>query len=317
MAKFEIGNDVIDFAEFMLPPEERARIITPMTAKESVIELSVGRRSYEGLRLPFRKASNLVRFQPGKVSLWTGKTHHGKTQLLKQLMLYAVSVGERPAIASMEETPDEVLLDLCRMGTLQDQPDAEWIDVFLAWLDKKLWIYDQQNLVKPEQIIGVMNYLAKHHHITQFVLDSWMRMDMDGDDFDWHRKFINLLGAHAKVGGVHVHIVVHMTKGDGKEGPQSFETVRGSGDIINQVDKIFNVWRNKKPRHERHGGIDGGEPDGLLICEKQRGRPNWIGTMPIWMHRSSGQFLAERTDLPSAYLPGVHAGDSATAELAL
>ena len=306
MARFEVQNDEIDFARYLLPPEEKSRIVRPSSMNEAINELSTGKAAFEGLRLPWAKTNHLVRFPPGKVSLWTGKSHHGKTQLLKQLMLYAVKCDQKVAIASMEETPGEVLRDMCSMATLQERPNPEWVDVFTAWADEKIYIYDQQNLVHPDRILGVMNYCARELGVTQFVIDSWMRMDIDGDDFDWHRQFINILQMHARNAAVHAHLVVHMTKGDGKEGPQSFETVRGSGDILNQVDKIFNVWRNKKPRHQRTGGVGGNEPDGLLIVEKQRGRPNWIGPISIWMDRSSGQFVAEREHMPMGIIPGIN-----------
>lgn len=293
MARFEVDNDHIDWARYTMDPAEQARIVSPLKLREAINNLSTGKGATEGLRLPFPSAHHDVRFQPGKVSVWTGKSHDGKTTILKQLMLHNAFSGGVSAIASMEETPEEVLLDMCRMASHEECPDPDWVDVFCAWAEGKIHVYDQRNLVDPKRLLGVMNYCATELKATQFVIDSWMRMDIDDKDFNWHKQFINLLGMHATNVGIHAHLVVHLTKGDSKtrgDGPRDYEDMRGSGDVLNQADKIFNVWRNRKSPIDRPGGVGGNTPDGLLICEKQRGRPNWIGKINLWMDRKSGQF---------------------------
>lgn len=308
MARFEVTNDSIDWARYTLPPDEHARIITPLSLRERINYLSTGKGATEGLHLPFPTATAKVRFQPGKVSVWTGKSHDGKTTALKQLMLHNALTGGVSAIASMEETPEEVLLDICRMACHEECPDPDWVDLFCAWAEGKIVVYDQKNLVDPQRLLGVMNYCAVELKANQFMIDSWMRLDIDDKDFNWHKQFINLLGMHATNVKCHAHLVVHLTKGDAKtrnDGPRDYEDMRGSGDVLNQADKIFNIWRDRRPLHKRPGGAGGDAPDGLLLCEKQRGRPNWIGQIPIWIDRKSGQYTDRKGDTPPLAFPGL------------
>lgn len=296
---FEITDDQIDFNLYMTPPEELARIIEPMSLLTEVNEIASGRRDFGGLQLPWAKTKNQVRFHEGKIVVWTGITHHGKTQIVKQLMNYAIYGGHRVAFASLEELPADTIYDMACQALHSREPTPDWTEVYLSWVNDKLWVYDQQNMVSPERMIGVMNYCAKVKGVRHFVIDSLMRLDMDSDDYDRQRRFFNLLGAHAKANPVCVHIVCHARKQGGEERPLSIFDIRGSGDIINQADVIMNVWRNKRPRHER--AKDDEPADALLITEKQRGRPRWIGLTKLWMDEGSGQFMAAADHQPMEF----------------
>lgn len=296
-----ISDSNIDFKAYMLPPDEHARIVSPLSLVSRIEKYASGDWRTQGLGLPWEKAEAKVRFKAGKTSVWTGWTHHGKTILLKHLMNHAIQMGEKVAIASMEELPEETFFDMLCQATHTDTPHLDYIDVYANFVNKKLWFYDQQSMVDPMRMIAVMNYCAREKGITHFVIDSLMRLDMASDDYDWQRKFFNLLGTHAKAAGVHVHIVCHARKGSDESKPLSIMDIRGSGDIINQADNIFNVWRNKIPRSERRDfDADG---DALLIVEKQRGKPNWLGRFRLWMDPQSGQFLANKQDEPTSFLP--------------
>lgn len=296
-----IADSQIDFKAYMLPPDEHARIVSPLSLVNRIEKYASGEWKTQGLSLPWGKAETKVRFRPGKTSVWTGYTHHGKTLLLKHLMNHAIKMGEKVCIASMEELPEETFFDMLCQAVHSQEPHTDWIDVYANHVNNKLWFYDQQSMVDPMRMIAVMNYCAREKGVTHFVIDSLMRLDMASDDYDWQRKFFNLLGAHAKATGVHVHIVCHARKGSDENKPLSIMDIRGSGDIINQADNIFNVWRNKVPRSERKDFDANG--DAVLIVEKQRGKPNWLGRFRLWMDEASGQFLAEKDDEPVGFLP--------------
>ena len=70
-----------------------------------------------------------VRLRRGKVSVWAGITHHGKTQMLKQVCLSLVAAGERVCIASLEELPEETFADMARqaLGYRQAQQTEDFI----------------------------------------------------------------------------------------------------------------------------------------------------------------------------------------------
>lgn len=294
-----VSDDQIDFGLYMTPDEEWSRIVGPQSLYDKALDLSTGKTSMEGLHLPWKKAHDKVLLRRGKVTIVTGITHHGKTNLLKQLMLHAIKQGEKVCIASMEETPEETLLDIVRMGMVHSTPDADDIDVFAAWAEGKLWFYDQQNLVDPDRMIAVMNYCAREKGVTHFVIDSLMRMDMRTDDYDRQRTWFNKLGVHAR-GKVHAYVVAHGRKSNDEDSPMNIFDIKGAAEMINQADVILNVWRNKKSRKNRTVKDVGA--DALLIVEKQRGiKPKWLGPIALWMDEDSGQFMAERDDQPEPF----------------
>lgn len=295
-----ITEDSIDFDMYMTPKEEWSRIVGPQSLYEKVKELSVGKSAENGLHLPWAKVHDKVLLRPGKVSIVTGITHHGKTQLLKQLILHGIKNGERACIASMEETPEETLLDIVRMGMCKKIPDEDDIDIFSAWAEGRIWFYDQQNLVDPDRMIAVMNYCAREKGVTQFVIDSLMRMDMRADDYDRQRTWFNKVGIHSRAGGVHTYVVAHGRKSNDENSPMNIFDIKGAAEMINQADVILNVWRNKIER--RYRTVKDVGADALMIVEKQRGtKYKWLGRVALWMDEESGQFLADKDDLPAPF----------------
>lgn len=272
-------------------PEEKDRLLTPSDLEESVFDFMHKRADGEGFSLPWEKAANKVRFQPGKVTAWTGITHHGKTMLLKQLMQVAMKQGDRVAIASFEEDPTETMSDMVQQGAHCEKPTREYVKQWARWASQKLVLYDRQSMIKPEMLVGVANYCAATFGTTHFVIDSLMRLDLKGDDYDAQRQLFNLLGAAGKASRVHFHVVCHARKGNDEEKPLSIMDIKGSGDLINQADKIIQVWRNKNKAAPT-------DPDGLVIVHKQRGTPNWLGQIGVWHDAASRQFLGGQYDSP-------------------
>jgi twinkle protein len=305
MGSLEVREN-IDWKKYTLPLQELEKIRSAASTAQLMKDLSFGARAREGMFLPWDVTHSMVRFAPGHVTVWTGKTFSGKTQLLKQAILHAIAQqGQRACIASMEETPEETFLDICRMAVVAEAPNGQEIDAFCDWVDDRLYTYDQQRLVKPHRLLGLLGFAATDLRCTQLVIDSWMRMDMASDDYDQQRVFMNHLMAHAEYYKLHVHIVAHQKKRDGKDKnlPGDGDDIKGSGDIQNQAHKIAVVWRNRTPPFERPGGVGGGEPDGMLIIDKQRGRPNWLGKIKLWHDQASGQFRNEQFAKPVVYVP--------------
>jgi twinkle protein len=153
---------------------------------------------------------------PGKLAVWAGWTHHGKTQMLKQVMLHAIRQSERPLIASMEEEVLEVWEDLGKMACGREDPTVREAKKFCEYVRGKLWLYDQQGRISPRKMVAVIRYAAAELKITQAVVDSLMMLAVDRDDYDAQARFVGDLKAAAKDTGVTVHLVAHMRKRDGK-----------------------------------------------------------------------------------------------------
>ena len=65
-----------------------------------------------------------------------------------------------------------------------------------------------------------------------------------------------------------LHLVAHARKGqDESKAPRKMD-VKGSGNIVNQADNVFSVWRNK-PKEEADCPPET-DPDAILYVDKQR-----------------------------------------------
>lgn len=280
-----ITDKDVDFDRF-LNVEERNRIIPAESlAEEGKRALLLGNQSESGLLLPWEKARGKVKIRPGKLALWVGWSHHGKSQILKQVMLSAIQQSEKVCVASMEEEVNEVWCDMARMACGTQEPNLKSVDQWLKFSTGNLWFYDQQGEVKAEKILAVMRYCAEELGVTQFVIDSLMMLAVSRDDYEAQSLFVGRLKTLAKDTGCTAHLVAHMRKRDGKTGdekPGSMHDISGGHEIGSKADYIFNVWRNKS------GLTD--SPQAALGVDKQRGRTNWIGRLGLDFDAQSRQF---------------------------
>ncbi len=81
--------------------------------------------------------------------------------------------------------------------------------------------------------------------------------------------------------------------------------VKGSGSITDQVDNVLLVWRNKPKERDVQAGkkVADGEPDALLICEKQR-NGEWEGRFTLWFDRDSQQYVGSQGAQPLNFFGG-------------
>lgn len=286
-----IDGDSIDWQKY-LNPDDKARIIPAEALMEQGMKrvlLGVGHES--GLTFPWSKAEGKVLIRPGKVCVWAGWTHHGKTQMVKQLMLHAIKSSERPLIASMEEEVLDVWTDMATMACGSAEPHSNELKNFCEFVKGKLWLYDQQGMVDSRKIQAVIRYAAAELKVTQVVVDSLMMLAVDRDDYEAQAKFVGELKTTAKDTGVTVHLVCHMRKRDGKGGdeqPGTIHDIAGGHEIASKSDHVFIVWRNKKQDNN---------PPCILKIDKQRARINWVGNLALNYHQGSRQFVEDVTPM--------------------
>jgi twinkle protein len=262
--------------------------------------------------MPWRKTHSLIQFRPGEVTLWGGANGHGKSLVTGQVSLSICTQGEKVCVASFEMKPLKTLERMGRQWSCFNPSDpaflgderasAQFIDLyeqFRDWTDTRLWLYDQQGTVQWTQVCAVARYCAKELGVTHFVVDSLMKCVSGEDDYNGQKAFIDELTAIARDYGIHVHIVHHIRKpADESHKPNKYD-YKGTGAITDQVDNVISVWRNKVKEKKREAGGMGleAEPDALLICDKQR-NGEWEGSIGLWFHPLSQQFLGAFGDEP-------------------
>ena len=266
-------------------------------AEEGKRRLLLGSEREEGLTFPWSKFSDKVLIRPGKLALWVGWSHHGKSSILQQLMLYAIQASECVAIASMEEEMHDVWCNMGRMACGRDDPSPREIDAWVNFVTGRLWFYDQQGAVNPTRIKAVIRYCAQELKITHFVVDSLMMLSVSRDDYDAQSVFVGDLKTLAKDTGCTVHLVAHMRKRDGKTGEEQAggtHDIAGGHEIASKADYIFNVWRDKLRKDTSKAAC-------VLGVDKQRGRTNWLGGVGLSYHARSRQFVDDAYSVPMRF----------------
>ncbi|WP_367189787.1 DnaB-like helicase C-terminal domain-containing protein [Burkholderia sp. Ed8] len=270
-----------------------------------------------GTESPWASVGDSLRFREGEVTLWGGVNGHGKSAVLGEVMLHAMSAGDRACIASMEMRPIATMERLARQAAATEKPAPEFIRAFGRWTDDRLWLYAHVGTVECTRMLAVARYCRKELGVHHVVIDSLLKCGIAPDDYAGQKTFVDALCALARDTGVHIHLVHHARKGE-KESvvPDKFD-MKGAGEITDLVDNVLIVHRNKTKeallRKETISDEQRNEAelqaDTVLICAKQR-HHTWEGTVRLWFDSESMQFRDDRTgggrhlDLPTAVWRG-------------
>jgi len=281
-----VDGTQIDWAKWMSPDEKSRVVPAEALAERGKARMLLGSDAEPGLTLPWGKTNGKVLIRAGKLCVWTGWSRHGKTQMLKNVMLHAIASGEKCLVASMEEEVIEVWADMARQACDSPDPSPSILNKFVAFVRGKLWLYDQQGQVEPKKLLALCRYAASELGVTQIMVDSLMLLAVGRDDYEAQARFVSELKSVTKDTGCTVHLVAHMRKRDGKgdEAPGSMHDISGGHEIGSIADYVFVCWRDINQKNtDGHGTI--------LKVEKQRGRVNWIGTVGLHFHDRSRQFI--------------------------
>lgn len=237
-----------------------------------------------GVMMPWTKVMRLVQLRPSEMTIWTGISGHGKSQMLGQVMLSAAEQGERICIASMEMKPGRTIQRMVRQALGTNTPKPEDVKKVVEWMDGKIWFYDFVGEVTTDSLMDIFAYARKRYGVSQFVIDNLMMLDASEEDLDKQTKTVKKLMTFKSDHDCHIHLVAHARKGqDESRAPRKMD-VKGSGNIVNQADNVFSVWRNK-PKEESLAP-PASEPDAILYVDKQR-NGEWEGSLPLWYDRAS------------------------------
>ena len=107
-----------------------------------------------------------------------------------------------------------------------------------AWLDGKLFLYNNEYSSKWEQIFHDINELLKLG-VNLFILDNLFSMDIDifdGDKNNKQKELILQICQLAKKNKVHIILVAHPRKASGFLRKSD---ISGTADLTNAVDNVF------------------------------------------------------------------------------
>ena len=289
-------------AAMLITQDDLDRYVPPKTAMsvkqaslfaDDVKEAFLNPLTAQGHTLPWPKTHEKLRFRPGEVSLWMGINGHGKSMVTSQVMLDFLLQGAKVCIASFEMKPVATLKRMTRQSLGFDNPTESWIDDFHEFLKDRLWLYDQQGTVNPQELLKVISYCADVLGVQHFVVDSLMKCVKNDDDYNGQKELVDRLTSLARDHNIHIHLVHHSRKlADESQVPGKYDA-KGTGGITDQVDQCFSVWRNKKKESRLARGEDDDGVDALIVCDKNR-HGEWEGKIGLFFNKG-GQFYGEHS----------------------
>jgi len=260
-----------------------------------------------GLKLPWSKTKDSVKFRQGEVSLWAGVNSHGKSVLLSHVIVDAVAQGYKFCIASLEMTPGRQLEKMYRQICCNSMPTRSHAQKAREFINNKIWVFNVIGRAKGQRLLDVFDYAHKRYGITHFIIDSLSKCGLRDDDYAAQKDYVDVLMEFARTRNIHIHLVLHMRKTETESKMGGKFDLKGSGGMADMTDNIFIVWRNKPKESAMKSGDDAkilkycDAPDAYVKCEKQR----VTGEEPLislWFDSGSCQFMGRDNTPPKNYI---------------
>jgi twinkle protein len=263
--------------------------------QDELIRLLIGEDDAErGTPLPWGSLKGRFEFRASEMTLWTGYKGHGKSAMLSQALNACMVRNEKVFIISPEFRPAKVLERLLYQRLCARHPTKDDLVSWMAWATKRLWLYDIQSSLKPNDVIALCRYVVKELGVNHILIDSLMKCGIGTDDYTGQKNFVDKVQNVAHTNPVHIHLVAHARKGSSGDGsPPGLHDVKGTSEIADMVENVVAVWRNKDKEKEKANGLScklQDEPDAQIVIEAQRNADGWIGSIPLFYDPQSMLF---------------------------
>jgi len=259
-----------------------------------------------GYALPFGKLADKLRLRPAEVTIWTGATGAGKSQILSHALVACIDQGARVCIASLEMAPRQLLKRMVKQAGNVDRPTMEYGRAVIDWLDASTWVFAVVGKTGVERLIEVFEYARARHGCCVFVVDSLMRLGVGAEDYEGQERAVYQLVNWTVGNNVHLHLVAHARKSDPRnDGPPDSESVKGTSEIASNAFNVLTIWRNRKLEEELRAATEAanrgdpgsdanlkeldGKPPVILTVAKQR-NGDFEGRVGLWFSAETYQY---------------------------
>lgn len=294
-----VGSMLVTGAEpeFDEDPDEVLLDIAKLDGTELLREYEK-RRSKFGTA-PFDPEGERFRLYPGGVTIWSGFPGAGKTTLLRQLVCHCLARGSSVFLATFEEDPRDVLVNLAAVAAGREMPNAHQLQWFIDAYGAKFRLWGVIGIADHRKLLAVMRKLAKQG-VRHAIVDSLMCLDIENDDFEAQRKFANLLAATARAANIHIHLVAHPRKLISANQEPDINDVAGARELGGIADNVVFVRRAETESADPLASIT----PMCIAVRKQRHWRGSIGNIMGWFHRDWRQFHIDQFPRGAArYLP--------------
>tara|TARA_R110000868_G_scaffold391743_2_gene662009 strand:- start:717 stop:1667 length:951 start_codon:yes stop_codon:yes gene_type:complete len=297
-----INNAEIDSYFATVDNEEVAKIKSPKAYADTIMDYFTEDVN-GGIPLPFDSAYGKFAVRNGEVSIVTGYSGHGKTAWLSYVV-YNMLKEHKCLIASFEMQPRATLGRMIQQ-TGNPEPTQSTINDFINEINDNLFLYDAEGETSPAKVLAVLHYARKKLGVEVFVIDSLMKLGINGDDYNAQKSMINKLCTFARDNGSHIFLVAHSRKTMNEYGSPSKFDVMGSSDITNLADNCITVFRNKKKEELINKGEDDEETMNMKDCyiyiNKQRHGTGWEGSIGLYFDNRTFRYGERKLDSKSIF----------------
>jgi twinkle protein len=257
--------------------------------------------SRRGIPLPFGKQPFHLRWHE-----WTavsGQNGSGKSQLIGWLLIYLAKLGHTSCVASLEVPASQTLEFYITQTLGAKTPTRPAAEGAVDFLGEHLWFYDVVGETKWQAMLEVFRYAYRRHGVRFFVIDSWMKLGIKGDDFDGQGIVCNALSDFVRDYPVHIFVVAHPRKLKDGIAVVNKMDVKGSGELTDQAHNVIVMWRNESKErkledmlkmNEQEGLITSfrrAKPDAILMVNKQRNDDGDLPHIDLWFVKECKQFF--------------------------
>ena len=293
--------DSIDLSQYM-EPEAKHQVRTVQHYKDRVILSMIGEDVKQGRNLPFKSTKGHFQLRENEMTVWVGYKGHGKSALISQVLVNCMNHSEPVFVISPEFTPVQLLLRMIYQRLITREPSAAELKEWFDWANVRLWLYDQQASIKPDDVAPLCRYVCEEFGVKHILIDSLMKCGIAPDDYSRQKLFVDQVQNVAHNNPVHIHLVAHAKKGKDDTSIPGIHDIKGGSEIGDLVENVLVVWRNK-PKEIAQSMNDQAkfdEPDAFFKVEAQRNADGWIGSVPLNFDKKSMNFY-ELDERPPEY----------------
>ncbi|WP_375664951.1 toprim domain-containing protein [Bartonella sp. CL162QHHD] len=198
-----------------------------------------------GYTVPYPKLKDKLHFRPAELTLWSGASGTGKSQLLSDCIPHWIAQKSRLCLASLEMKGEQSLRRLTKQTGGLEQPTKETIERILHFLDEGLILYEHVGKSSVDTLLEVFDYCRARYGCDQFIIDSLMRLGIASDDYARQEQAVYKMVDWAVLNNVHIHLVAHARKGGLDKDIPSTEDIKGASEIGANAFNIITIWRNR------------------------------------------------------------------------
>ena len=196
----------------------------------------------------------MIGVNKGEMSIWSGGNGSGKSTILSQIALEAVSRGFKVAMFSGEMTSNRTKGWILQQaaGANNVKPSDDGVSYYVPkkitqlideWLSDSLWLYNNSYGMNATSVLADFEAHMSEHGTDVVIIDNLMALDFSdskSDKYDNQTNLVLQLSAMAKKFNVHIHFVCHPRK------PTGFlrkADISGTSDLTNAADNVFMMHR--------------------------------------------------------------------------